>query len=72
MDHIYIVDECKDLIDNIFKSRLRDRDFRLTKFNYRKLVLTNIVNNYLEKKKLMWMIVCLLSKNTLKICQMLT
>ena len=42
----YIGDEYKNLFD---KSRLMDGNLRLTEFNYRKLGLKNIVNNYLEK-----------------------
>ena len=49
-DHAYTGYEYKDLIDNIFKFRLRDGDFCLTKFDNQKLCLTDIVNNYLEKK----------------------
>ena len=72
LGHSYIGDEYKDLIDNIFKSRLRDGDFCLTKIDNHKLALTNIVNNYLEKKLLIWMIDCLILINPLKICQILT
>ena len=72
VDHGYIGDVCKDLIDDIFKSRLRDRDLRLIEFGNQKLGLTNIDNNYLEKKILMRMIYCLISKNSSKICRMLT
>ena len=72
LGHSYIGDEYKDLIDNIFKSRLRDGDFCLTKTDNHKLALTNIVNNYLEKKLLIWMIDCLILINPLKICQILT
>ena len=50
VDHPYIGDEYKDLIDDIFKVRLRDGDLCLTEFDNWKLGLTNIVNNYLVKK----------------------
>ena len=50
IDHAYIDDKYKGLIDNIFKFRLRDGDLHLTKFYNQKLDLTNIVNNYLQKK----------------------
>ena len=50
MDHSYIVDEYKGLI-NIFMSRLRDVNFHLTKFDSGKRGLTNIVSIYLEKKR---------------------
>ena len=53
VDHGYNGDEYKDLIDIICKSRLKDG----------KLSLTNIVNSYLEKKILMWMIDCLILRN---------
>ena len=53
VDHGYNGDEYKDLIDSICKSRLKDG----------KLSLTNIVNSYLEKKILMWMIDCLILRN---------
>ena len=38
IDHGYISNEYKDLIDTIFKFRLRDEDLRLTKFDNLKLV----------------------------------
>ena len=50
VDHRYIGDKYKDLIDNVFKSRLKDGDSRLTEFHNRKLALTNVANNYLEKR----------------------
>ena len=50
VNHSYIGDEYKDLIDNNFKSRLRDGYFHLTEFDNRKLRQTNNVNNYLEKR----------------------
>ena len=43
-------DKYKDLIDNAFKSRLKDGDSRLTEFHNWKLALTNVANNYLEKR----------------------
>ena len=72
VNHSYIGDEYKDLINNILKSRLKDRALSFTEFDNRKLDLTNIVKNYLEKKILMWMIDCLLSRNPLNVCQLLT
>lgn len=45
-----IGNEYKDLIDNIFKFRLKDGHLRFTEFDDRKPDLTNIGNNYLEKK----------------------
>ena len=72
VDHSYIGDEYKGLI-NVFMSRLRDVNFHLTKFDSGKRVLTNIVNIYLEKQKiLMCMTDCLISRNPLKICHILT
>ena len=50
VNHSYISDEYKDLIENVFKSRLKDGDLHLTEFDNQKLVLTNIVNNYLKTK----------------------
>ena len=50
VNHSYIDDEYKDLINNILKYRLKDRALSFTEFDNRKLDLTNIVNNYLEKK----------------------
>ena len=50
VDHRYIGDKYKDLIDNAFKSRLKDGDSRLTEFHNWKLALTNVANNYLEKR----------------------
>ena len=50
VNHSYIGDEYNYLIDNTFIFRLRDGDLNLTEFYYWKLGLTNIVNNYLEKK----------------------
>ena len=50
-DHIYIGDEYKDLIDNIFKSGLRNEDLHHTNFDNRKLGLANIISNYLEKRR---------------------
>ena len=38
IDYGYISNEYKDLIDTIFKFRLRDGDLRLTKFDNLKLV----------------------------------
>ena len=32
-DHNHIDDKNKDLINDIYKSRLRNQDFNLTKFN---------------------------------------
>ena len=52
VDHVYIGDEYNNLIDNIFKFRLRDGDLHLTKFDNQKFGLRNIVNNYLEKKEI--------------------
>ena len=73
MDHAYIGDKHKGLIDNIFKFRLRDGDLHLTKFDNRKLGLTNIVNNYLQKNEIeMWMMDCLISTSLLNICQIYT
>ena len=56
------------------KSKLRDGDFHLKEFDNQKLALTNIVNNQLKKYIyiLMKMIDCLIQRNPLKICQMLT
>ena len=48
VDHSCNSDKCKDLIDNIFNSRVRDRDLHLTEFDNRKLTLTNIDSNSLE------------------------
>ena len=62
----------RNLIDNTLKSKLRDGDLRLTEFHNRKLALKKIVNNYLQKKILMWILIFLISRNSLKICQMLT
>ena len=45
-----IGNEYNDLIDNIFKFRLKDGHLRFTEFDNRKPDLTNIGNNYLEKK----------------------
>ena len=50
VNHSCIGDEYKDLIKNILKYRLKDRALSFTEFDNRKLDLTNIVNNYLEKK----------------------
>ena len=36
LEHGYIGDKYEELIDNISKSRLRDRDFRLTEFHNQK------------------------------------
>ena len=75
VDHDYIGDEYKDLqrwINDYFKFTLSDRDLHLTEFYSRKFTLINIANNYLEKNILMWMIYCLVSRNPLKIYQMLT
>ena len=72
VDHGYICDEYKDLIDNILMFRLTVGDLHLTEFDNLKLGLTNIVNNYLEKKILMWMIDCLILRNPLEICQIMS
>ena len=50
VNHSNIGDEYKDLINNILKYRLKDRALSFTEFDNRKLGLTNIVNNCLEKK----------------------
>ena len=50
LNHSYIGDEYKDLIDDIFKVRLRDGDMHLKVFDNKKRGLRNIVNNYLEKQ----------------------
>ena len=73
IDHAYIDDKYKGLIDNIFKFRLRDGDLHLTKFYNQKLDLTNIVNNYLQKNEIeMWMVDCLILRNLLNVCQLYT
>ena len=67
MEHSYLGDENKDLIGNICKSKLKyDEDLSLTGFDNGKFSLIQ------RKKILMWMIDCLISRNPLKICQMLT
>ena len=50
MHHIYFGDEHKDLIYNTFKSRLMGGDLYLIEFDHRKLGVTNVIKNYLEKK----------------------
>lgn len=50
VDHNYIDDEYKELINNIFKSELGDGCLHLTEFDNRKFAVTNIVGNYLEIK----------------------
>ena len=68
VNHSYIGGEYNYQIDNIFIFRLRDWDLHLTEFDNWKLGLTNIDNNYLKKKTLMWMIDCSILRNLLKIC----
>ena len=53
VDHSYIGDKCKNWIDNVFKSNLRDGDLHLTESDNKIFSQTNVVNNHLEKKILM-------------------
>ena len=64
--HRYFGDEYKNLIANIFKCGLMDGHLHVTNFDNRHLALTNTVNAYLEKHVLVWIIVCLISRNPLK------
>ena len=64
--HRYFGDEYKNLIVNIFKCGFMDGHLHVTNFDYRHLALTNTVNAYLEKHVLVWIIVCLISRNPLK------
>lgn len=73
MHHIYFGDEHKDLIYNTFKSRLMGGDLYLIEFDHRKLGVTNVIKNYLEKKdNSIEEDDCVISRNLLETCQMLT
>lgn len=67
MDHGYTGDEYKDLINNIFKFRLKDGDSSFTEFNIQKPGLKNNFNNHLEKHVIHVDDDCLISRNPLKI-----
>ena len=46
----YITDEYKDLVDNYFEVQIKGWGFASTELDNQKLGLTNIANNYLEKR----------------------
>ena len=71
VDHAYIGDEYTDLIVDVFKFKLKDGDLCLIEFANLRLGLKN-VNNYLEKNDVVVNVNFLISRNLLKICQMLT
>ena len=54
--HRYI--ECKNLISNILKYGLMGEYLCVTNFDNQHFSLKDIVNTYLEKNILMWMINC--------------